>query len=772
MMLPLPNPAPADRSRTAPRRPSLGRSLLARHCLPSRRPAPCPLALLRISNTARRWTATRPGWSPARTNSPPVRATASRAKGVSPDDRSLETLADPLGSVPGRGPGRCRRHHGGDDAAIRRRASSRSRGRPARPAASRMPRSTTSRRSRSTPRNASIHEDFAGLYRDWVRHGPGRQAGGPARRVARPPDQRGQVRQGRSRARGKELLHDAMDQDLAPDSIYWAKELLNVAADDLDAHYVLAAEALEERAPNVPEIKRHLEVLEKVKAPAVRRLWIRARLADLAGDDAALAAALAEARALPPSAPSSDAVNRFARLRLTAMEIRGEADGQQLAGQVEAAPRAGQGAGQARGTAPGAGRAAPVAAGADPAVPDGALGQAAARGQEGRRRRWSTPSRSTWRRSSSRPWPTAASPTSRRTCPMPTTCGSAASPTAAWRSIDRALQVARRPRSGRRSQYGDAPAPGGRRDDPGQDRRRRAIRQGRCRTSRPCSTAPSRGSRRSAICSPARSTSTARAWPASWPGPTPARRAGQAPAEAPQQCPGPPQGSPPPALPDIAEAQAKYGVALVLAQEQNLGRQYLQNALRLGSLEPQYQLWAAWTILQAGYPEEAEPIVQSLLHQVDQGNAAPRDGGDAPPAPGRALPGPPEPRRPEEGRRGVRQGARRRAGRDADGRHAAGADRRPARPVRPRPGAARRGAVAGQGGRRRRAARRPDPRGDRGRRPRPARCSKTARGKYPRSAELAGLEAALLVKDGKPAEADAALERFLRDEPENVKRSS
>ena len=57
----------------------------------------------------------------------------------------------------------------------------------------------------------------------------------------------------------------------------------------------------------------------------------------------------------------------------------------------------------------------------------------------------------------------------------------------------------------------------------------------------------------------------------------------------------------------------------MLAQEQNLGRQYLQNALRLGSLEPQYQLWAAWTILQAGYPEEAEPIVQALLRQVDQG---------------------------------------------------------------------------------------------------------------------------------------------------------
>ena len=69
----------------------------------------------------------------------------------------------------------------------------------------------------------------------------------------------------------------------------------------------------------------------------------------------------------------------------------------------------------------------------------------------------------------------------------------------------------------------------------------------------------------------------------------------------------------------LAEAQARYGVALVLNQEQSLGRQYLQNALRMGDLEPQYQFWAAWTILQAGYPEEAEPILESLFRQLAEG---------------------------------------------------------------------------------------------------------------------------------------------------------
>src|SRR5262249_33292794 len=137
----------------------------------------------------------------------------------------------------------------------------------------------------------------------------------------------------------RELLRDAMDQDLALDSVYWAKELLNVVSDDPDAHYVLAAEALEERAPNVAEIKRHLEALEKVKAPAVRRTYLRARLADLVGDEKGRLAALAEARTQEQAqaqAPNSDrdAVDLFARLRLTALEIRSEAGWQQLAGPV------------------------------------------------------------------------------------------------------------------------------------------------------------------------------------------------------------------------------------------------------------------------------------------------------------------------------------------------------------------------------------------------------------------------------------------------------
>jgi tetratricopeptide (TPR) repeat protein len=77
-------------------------------------------------------------------------------------------------------------------------------------------------------------------------------------------------------------------------------------------------------------------------------------------------------------------------------------------------------------------------------------------------------------------------------------------------------------------------------------------------------------------------------------------------------------------LPTVAAAQALYGVSLILSNEPNLGRQYLQTALRIGGLEARYQIWAAWSMLRADYPEEAEPIVASLQEAVDKG-ALPAD---------------------------------------------------------------------------------------------------------------------------------------------------
>ncbi len=75
-------------------------------------------------------------------------------------------------------------------------------------------------------------------------------------------------------------------------------------------------------------------------------------------------------------------------------------------------------------------------------------------------------------------------------------------------------------------------------------------------------------------------------------------------------------------LDTLVEAQARYGVALILSQELGLGRQYLQNAMRLGNAEPQFQVWAAWSMVQAGYPEEAEPVVNHLLNELANGRVS------------------------------------------------------------------------------------------------------------------------------------------------------
>jgi len=65
-MLPLPNPAPADRPRAAHGRRPPGRSRSPRPGHPADAPPGAAPDILRIPDTARRWTAARPGWSPPR----------------------------------------------------------------------------------------------------------------------------------------------------------------------------------------------------------------------------------------------------------------------------------------------------------------------------------------------------------------------------------------------------------------------------------------------------------------------------------------------------------------------------------------------------------------------------------------------------------------------------------------------------------------------------------------------------------------------------------
>ena len=127
-------------------------------------------------------------------------------------------------------------------------------------------------------KNAAIHEEFAELYRDWADHAPAEKR--PSLRNERLAHLASAVKFDTAlKGPRRELLREAMHEDLVAESVDWAKAVLNVEPENVDAHFVLAVQELENRTPNVPEVRRHLAVLEKQKAPTIRLLLVRAKLA-------------------------------------------------------------------------------------------------------------------------------------------------------------------------------------------------------------------------------------------------------------------------------------------------------------------------------------------------------------------------------------------------------------------------------------------------------------------------------------------------------------
>ncbi len=522
---------------------------------------------------------------------------------------------------------------------------------------------------------------------------------------------------------------------------------------------------MDEANPNVPEIKRHVNVLSKMKAPALRLLWIRARLAELTNDEATINSVIAEARNTAPTG-DPDPVNRFAKLQLTSLEIRHEGQWAGLAGQVEKLREQVKGLGKPEEMTPGQVgrlrmlleqtqraltiRSAKLPVEGKKAVDglvnaievdlDSVFQQALAEGRNPDVLTYmSYANHLRFRRQSER----------------------------CLAVIDRALRAAQ--------------AQGPRRAGPQlvmglhtvaaemilarvEDAERFNKAGAHIQALLDCSDPKFQAFGHLLAGSIELDQSNA------------ANAAGSTPAEPEQKASmaklrtsalGHLKAAAA-ALPDVAEAQARYGVALVLSQEPNLGRQYLQHALRLGSLEAQHQVWAAWTILQAGYPEEAEPVVQALFQQVEQGKL-PRD---------------------MEGTLHLLQGelyqARRtpeylkKAVEEFDKARAGGQGTMPTAIIR----LAQIDVQIGQYDRalKRLEALRAQGQGgeaaeqltvlilqETGKKPEAYERLHAARKTYPRSPELAGLEAAMLVKDAKPKEADQVLDDFLRVEPDNLK---
>ena len=118
-------------------------------------------------------------------------------------------------------------------------------------------------------KSSALHEEMAQLYHDWS--------------AAAPADRRELIRSQwyehlvkavkfdkTARTPRLQLLQAAIEDDSTSDAAFWAREVLNVEPGNADAHYILALEDLETRSPNVPEVKRHLKVLEEGKASPLR----------------------------------------------------------------------------------------------------------------------------------------------------------------------------------------------------------------------------------------------------------------------------------------------------------------------------------------------------------------------------------------------------------------------------------------------------------------------------------------------------------------------
>ena len=469
-------------------------------------------------------------------------------------------------------------------------------------------------------KNAGIHEEMAAMFADWAAKAPPeKRTDLRAQRLTALADaaKYGKTLKGPRRL----LLEDAMQHDEAGPSVYWAKEVLRLEPQSADAHYVMADEALGVRTPNVPEVKRDLAALETAKAPAVRIAWIRARIAHLTNDNDMLQATLAQARTMT-LAQDAGSVDRMALVRLRALDVQTTTDLARLSERVEALDK--ETALLLAGQEQTPGRIVRIsflieqmqraldqrASSADPAGKEELNKVIGAIDEQAKAIFKKALGSSLSRENNLEVYLTYAKRLrfrgKRQEC-LDVVGEALKSPSAARKNAGPILL------------YLHAVAVETALSDP-KDPERAGKAAAHIKELIGCTDQRYQGLGhlfQGAIdLEQAGAIAEKSAQALEGPAPAPVQPQQQAKLRASAlnhlkiaaaQ------------LPDLAEAQARYGVALILAKEQSLGRQYLQKAVRQGNLDPQYQIWAAWSMVQAGYPEEAEPIVAHLFQEIGAG---------------------------------------------------------------------------------------------------------------------------------------------------------
>lgn len=611
------------------------------------------------------------------------------------------------------------------------------------------------------PKNAAIHQEFAAMYAEWLEIAPEERHDELERAWLISLSEAAKFDRTLVEPR-QQLLNAAMLHDEVPESVHWAKDLLTVDPENPDAHYALARGLLDERSPRAPDVQRHLDAMESSKAPEVRIAWIKARLAQVVKDDKGREAVLAKARRMKP-AEGAGPVDRSALLLLRALDVETTNDVALLPDRVAALQN------EAKALVSG------------PSVAPNRVMRLSLILER-----------------------------AQKTLSFNATKADPASKTILNGLVDaidadvesifqEALVAARKSDLHVYLTYADHLRFRGKRD--------RALEVVAEALESPLAGLPTSAdvvlglhavAVEIALVDGKDNSRYAKAEPhikeliASTPPrfqglghlfqgaieleqsgvSGPSAREGSAQAVAVSAVPRLRASAlnhlkvAAEKLPDVVEAQARYGVALVLSNEQAMGRQFLQNALRLGNADPQYQIWAAWSMVQAGYPEEAEPIVEHLLAESRAGRLNPELlgtlhllGGEIHQAK----------RSPEDLKKALAEYERSFSGQSA-----------------PAAVQLRMAQIEVQLGQPDRALKRLDllkAKGqggtsaehltvltllEIGKKPEANDRLTAARRQYPESDELVSLEAALLSKGGKPKEADKVLGDFLEEHPDNL----
>ena len=407
----------------------------------------------------------------------------------------------------------------------------------------------------------------------------------------------------------RELLSDALQHEEWADSLHWAHDLLPLDSANADSQFVLAAEALEQQPVNEGEAKTHVQALEALEPERTRTHWLRARLAEQAGDSTTLEEILSTFRTSSPKESGQDAL---CRIKLRMIDVAHTKDQANLALRLEAL---GAETASISGDMPPAGiseitrviekaqrqiNASPEAIQADPKIVEltNSLAEVADKTFQkacaGRKEQ------------DLRPYQRYAEYLLYRN------------------QRDRCLQVV--------EQALDLPSASQALWAPTVAE----LREIGIKSALADSSDPQRFDRAAPLIDALLSSSTPRyqALGHLFHGVIDLELSGS---EQPGTESNTPQRdearlasallhlrSASEGLKDVPTAQALYGVALIQTGEKGIGRQHLQEAYRLGGsqLDPRYQVWAAWAVLQAGYPENAEPIAVRLLTDAGEGRVA------------------------------------------------------------------------------------------------------------------------------------------------------